>query len=88
MTCAEEVTSQRSERQREQEWRVGKDAVLSRMLHKQIILCKSFFCPKGGQTNAFALVCVGSFHHPDFLPQCPYTPSSSQNSSVCTSVGE
>lgn len=73
MTWAEEVTSQRSERQREQEWRVGKDAVLSRMLHKQIILCKSFFCPKGGQTNAFALVYM--LAPSTILTFCPSAPT-------------
>jgi len=74
MTFAEEVISQRSERQREQEWRVEKDAVLSRMLHKQIILCKSFFLlPQRGSDKRFCFsLCVGSFH-PDFVPVPPHT---------------
>lgn len=51
----------------------GEGCCGSRMLHKQIILCKSFFFPKGGQTNAFAIVCV--LAPSTILTFCPSAPT-------------
>ncbi len=72
MTCAEEVISQRSVRQREQERRAGKDAVALVCCISRLYYVRAFF-PKGGQTNALTFVCV--LAPSTILTFCPSAPT-------------
>lgn len=51
--------------------RAGKGCCASHMLHKQIILCKKSFFPKGQQKHFSFNLCVGLIHIMTFCP-CPH----------------
>lgn len=57
-----------------EEREAGNDAASLLRCISRLYYVRAFFFPQRGADKRFCFsLCVGSFHHPDFLPQCPHT---------------